>query len=319
MTSEIPQIIGEPKDGKNFLNARVFASYIHDEVLLSSTPTITDFQRLLDLRKQSQDLPELEMALNSKGYQLANVGISASIIVNYQGENYFLATRADRVDREIPDTVAKLLSGYVPAHLMQVPELHMRREIAEEFLPMVNGKIIPLTLEDIALDQPFSIENVSDSERAVPYSDEHIYSIQKGNNFLLPGMKRGKISIKSGGIEYAFGDHTEFHVAADTNSGQLVFKYNLDLQDYPGLSLHHTEEKLRPGTSLLDSHFHSEGILLIKLDPNLKLTGEAYTLDNGKLKHYTLPVVLSEAFAPKQNGISTIGNIGLGEYIKAQN
>lgn len=310
MTSEIPQIIKEPKDGSKFRNRRVSAQYVgEDDILLNLSLVTTDFGDLLGLRRQSQDPSRLEEALKGDGYLLANVGISGLFVVNYQGENYLLATRADRVDRANPDTVAKLLSGYVPAELMHDPEQQMRREIAEEILPMVNGKIIPCTLEDIALDRPFS--------GFVPYSDEYHHSIQKGNDFQLPGMKRGKIIIKDGSNEHPFGNNVEFHVAADTNSGQLVFKYNLALPNYPGLSLHHTEEKLRPSTSLLDTHFHPEGILLLKLDPNLKLTGEPYTLADGKLKPYSLPVVLTEAFAPKQNGISTVGNIGIEEYLKA--
>ena len=320
MTSKIPQIIGEPKDGSEFRNRRVRAQYVgEDDILLNLSFDTTDFGGLLGLRGQRQDASRLEESLKGEGYLLANVGISGLFVVNYQRENYLLTTMAERVDRAEPDSVKKLLSGYVPAEIMYDPERHMRIEIAEEFLPMIDGKVIPGTLDSVVLDRPYSKENVSDPERAVPYSEEHSYSIQKGNDFDLPGMKRGKIRIRGNGYEYALDDNVEFHAAADTNSGQLIFKYNLVLPNYSGLSLHHAEDKPRSQTSILDAHFIEEGILLLRLDPNLKLTGEAYTLANGKLKPYTLPVVLSEAFAPKQNVISTVGNIGLGEYIKAQN
>jgi len=299
----------------------VFAQYVgEDNVLLSlpqeglmkkllryshlkQRPDITNFSDMVELRRDSQESSRLEEALKGEGYLLANVGVSGLFVVNYQGENYLLATKASRVDRASPDTVAKLLSGYVPAELMYNPAQQMRREIAEEFLPMVNGRIIPGTLDDIALDRPFI--NVGPSETFNPYSHEYSYSIKKGNDFQLPGMNKGKIIIKDGSKEYALDNNAEFHAAADTNSGQLIFKYNLVLPDYPGLSLNHTEEQLRPGTSLLQAHLHPEGILLLKLDPNLKLTEEAY-------------ITLTEAFAPKQNGVSSDGSINLGEYLKIQ-
>ena len=258
------KIIGNPVEGKNFRNMRVHTRYCSDDsVELALTNKITDFVELMNLRKQSQNVNELEKALHGEGYIFANIGTSALITLEYKSESYLLTTRVDKS----PVSTAKLLSGYTPAELMKTPESHTMQEMAEEFLPMSKGKVIPGSLEEVLkLKTPHSNCFVEDESRALEYSDDLHYSISPGNNFDLPGMKSGKISLIDSKGKCLHLSNAKFHSAADTNSGQLIFKYSLELPDCPDISLHHSEEKLRQGTSFLDTYFHEEGMLLFKLD-----------------------------------------------------
>jgi hypothetical protein len=333
MQSKIPSIIGNPEDGRDFRNQRVHVRYgSNDSVNLTVSGEVTNFIELLGLRKQSQDPSELEAALTGEGYLFANVGISGVIITRFKGNDYLLATRADRVDRDDPDTVAKLLSGYVPAFNSANPGTQMVNEIMEELLPMVDGKVIPVILNRKKLSQIYDATHVSDPTRSLQYHSDLSFSMTSGNNFNLPGTKKGTIRLENlEGIQYQLGPHTEFQAAADTNSGQIFFRYTMELPNIEGLnlqlsekqlrpqpliSLHHSEDKLRPQTPYLDTHFHEEGILLLSLDENMELRGDAYTLRDGRLKSYDVPVMLTEAFAPKQNGISSVGSISLKDYIE---
>ncbi|HBO9995262.1 TPA: metal ABC transporter ATPase, partial [Pseudomonas aeruginosa] len=53
--------------------------------------------------------------------ELANLGVSVRLTLNWQGRDYWVLVRQRRLDRG--DTVLKLISGYVPAHELNLPLL----------------------------------------------------------------------------------------------------------------------------------------------------------------------------------------------------
>ncbi|QJD59009.1 metal ABC transporter ATPase [Pseudomonas sp. gcc21] len=63
---------------------------------------------------------------------VANLGVSADLILEWHGRNFKLLVRQERPDHG--DEVLKLISGYVPAHELRVPLLTAMTEIAEELL-----------------------------------------------------------------------------------------------------------------------------------------------------------------------------------------
>jgi len=310
---DIPQVLEEKSTA--FENRPVTVRYEGDTTILTLHKETNSFQEMLAERNNSKNVEDLEQRLMGEGAVLANVGVSAFPVVElkYPEENererYILATKADRT---------KLISGYVPAKFMHAPESHLIQEIAEEFLPTRNEKVLTGKVGDygnsVGLDKPY--------EDKIPYEEDSSFMFKNWNDVSLPGMRKGKIIIRDGEEEYRLPKYAQFHVAADTNSGQLIFKYTTQLIHGGDLSFHHSEDELNTDKNTLDTHFHPEGIILLELkDPygtEHGLTGKAFTLSDGELKPYNNPVNLTEAFAPKRNGISDRGSIGLTEYLSTQ-
>ena len=64
--------------------------------------------------------------------ELANLGVSVRLTLHWQGRDYWVLVRQRRQDRG--DVVLKLISGYVPAHEVNLPLHTAIQEIAEECL-----------------------------------------------------------------------------------------------------------------------------------------------------------------------------------------
>ncbi len=64
--------------------------------------------------------------------ELANLGVSVRLTLHWQNRDYWVLVRQRRQDRG--DVVLKLISGYVPAHELNLPLHTAIQEIAEECL-----------------------------------------------------------------------------------------------------------------------------------------------------------------------------------------
>jgi hypothetical protein len=64
--------------------------------------------------------------------ELANLGVSVRLTLHWQNKDYWVLVRQRRQDRG--DVVLKLISGYVPAHELNLPLHTAIQEIAEECL-----------------------------------------------------------------------------------------------------------------------------------------------------------------------------------------
>ncbi|MCP6341460.1 hypothetical protein NL462_27270, partial [Klebsiella pneumoniae] len=62
--------------------------------------------------------------------ELANLGVSVRLTLNWQNRDYWVLVRQRRRDRG--DVVLKLISGYVPAHELNLPLHTAIQEVAEE-------------------------------------------------------------------------------------------------------------------------------------------------------------------------------------------
>ncbi|CAM5402293.1 hypothetical protein SSTU70S_03678 [Stutzerimonas stutzeri] len=72
--------------------------------------------------------------------ELANLGISVRLTLDWQDREYWVLVRQQRLDRG--DVVLKLISGYVPAHEeLNLPLLTAIQEIAEECLLETPGRL----------------------------------------------------------------------------------------------------------------------------------------------------------------------------------
>ena len=293
---------------KGFRNGLVSIGYEDDLVKIILSEDSNSFDEMLKQRKKSVSDDEIQAQLMDGAYSPANLGVSALLVAYFHGTAYLLAPIAKRSDRQSEDTVVKLLSGYVPAEKLHDPEAHILKEISEEFLLMSGSEIHPGEYKGNLLEMPYA--------GVYPYSPYHFY-LSKGGRFELPGIKK-KVDIESSRGKKRFSSDVQFHIAADTNSSQLIFRFGVSMQYLAKVTLNHAEEKFNPISKNLETFLHPKGFVLLQIDENSKLNGFAYTLSEGCLLPYGQPILLSEAFAPKTNGISSIGSISLVDYLKTQ-
>ena len=80
-------------------------------------------------------------------------GVSVRLTLNWQGRDYWVLVRQRRLDRG--DTVLKLISGYVPAHELNLPLLTAIQEVAEECLVETAGGWLGGRFGDTWLPTPY--------------------------------------------------------------------------------------------------------------------------------------------------------------------
>ena len=75
-----------------------------------------NFAQMLERRRPVEAADSQRFAL-----ELANLGVSVRLTMAWQGRDHWLLVRQQRPDPG--DTVVKLISGYVPAHELNLPGL----------------------------------------------------------------------------------------------------------------------------------------------------------------------------------------------------
>ena len=260
------------------------------------------FSEIAALRARGVSLTTIDEGLGSAGHIFANMGVSAALTMDFDGQTYLLTVRQDR--RDFGDSVAKLVSGYVSDEFLLVPKLAMHVEIAEEVLPVArDGRLVRFAYDGRSLDRPFG-DHFEDSGYEFTLAPESRFDL------LGLGPEEGIPIDASRGEPVVY-----FH--APTNSAQLVFRYHLHPEGFSlgglGISLQHSEDGLVAGE--LETHLHPEGIYLVRLQDG-DLTDYVATMVGGELRPVDpRKVVLSEAFAPKERRIVTANNITLEAYL----
>lgn len=303
-------IIQEKKPDK--LHRRTHTTLTAEGVLLELLDEVINFDQVLAYRKQINTPEELERKL-SKGHTLANVGVSAYITTNINGQDYLVTTVANRTDRAVPDSVIKLVSGYTSFNNMPFPEEQVRTELAEELLIMQNDTALPCVL-----DQPLP-QTYSAGETGVinplTYAKENAAKYSRTSIPEHVGAKK-PVTIKKAAWKTTLQHNAGFWADPDTNSGQLIFAYRLYLPRVPDLSFVHAEDRYNPTKKLLECVFYPEGIALFALDDQGRITGKAYSLQHGKITPYpSTNLKFTEAFAQKKDGICQAGSITLDELL----
>ena len=290
----------------------------HDDRGIHITPFGPElsFAGMMQLRKPV-DRHSIHLGLASEGYNFANLGVSSVLTTYLDGREYLILVRQDRPD--FGDSVAKLLSGYMPSDSLVNPLEALAAEVSEEFLPCSDEEVILSGLiNGRALPKPFA-----DSAKYEPGLSFQM--VDKVNLYNLPDVHDGAVFV--GGKQLAEGS-PRLYYDATKNSAQLVFNYHIN---FPVLSaifalnhgeahylraknghLHHSEE-VRNG-NLLEVVLHYSGILLVELDKG-SLTPRVFTFSNGAPLPFTGKVLLSEAFAPKTDGVVSQSNISLEDYL----
>ena len=238
------------------------------------------FDDMLALRQpvQVDDPQQFELTV-------ANLGVSADILLSWQQREFRLLVRQQRSDRN--DEVLKLLSGYVPAHELRLPLLTLMTELAEELLLESAQGWLPGRYQDIWLPAPYA--------DTLPADPHRHYQLQPHKSATHAVLCR----------ELNLLERPRAYLHLPTNSLQLVYSLKLTPPGCADLSALHADETL-------DS---ASGELITRLDPlkpdlylaeliDGQANGRVFTLEQGKLiEHQPAQRVLSEAFAPQHGWV----------------
>ncbi|MBC8495584.1 hypothetical protein H8D36_05495 [archaeon] len=327
----LPKILGT-KDPKDFVNMQVRIFQGDGEVYFANVEGAPmGFQEMMKLRSEECDPEVVKKQLQGEGYLFANLGLSVALTTTIKNKNYAVLVMQERED--LGDTVAKPVSGYVDSRHLHNPLLTVDEEIAEEvILTTLNGRIIPGLRNTQPLPRPF--ENIE----GVEYLEDAAYQLTESSLEIIDGLvghrtghglviNGNSIFNSSTATQRRFSPQLYFQIPS--NSAQMMFRYHIDVPNIGAatldhaeksflrvedVSMNHSEDKYNPVKRTLNIERHDNGLLLIQLNGE-RLTDKVYTFENGKLVPYSTQVILSEAFAPKDNGIVTAQNITLDQYL----
>lgn len=234
-----------------------------------------NFAQMLERRRPVEAADSQRFAL-----ELANLGVSVRLTMAWQGRDHWLLVRQQRPDRG--DTVLKLISGYVPAHELNLPLLTAIQEVAEECLIENGGSWLGGRYADTWLPTPYPLRYHEDSHFRLSPLSGAARPVQCGNLMLM--------------------ERPRAYVHLPTASLQLVYDLRLELpKDCRQPSLFHVDERLEDGELVARLERRRPDIYLLPLTNGLP-TGELCTLRRGELvAASTRGLWLSEGFAA-QNG-----------------
>lgn len=218
--------------------------------------------------------------------ELANLGVSVRLTLHWRGQDHWLVVRQQRPDR--CDTVLKLISGYVPAHELNLPLLTATHEVAEECLIETSSGWLTGRFAETWLPAPY--------QGQLHHRDDCHFE-------LLP-LSGSAVPVSAAGLQLL--ERPRAYVHTPTASLQLVYDMRLELpKEAHQPSLHHVDETLEDGQLVARLPWRKHDAFLIPLDHDLP-TGELLTLRKGQLHSSCVnDIYLSESFCPKQGWLIT--------------
>ncbi|MCY1398958.1 hypothetical protein D9M71_140050 [compost metagenome] len=253
-----------------------------------------NFRQVLERRRQ------IEVA-DSEHFtaELANLGVSVRLTLNWQGREYWVLVRQKRLDRG--DTVLKLISGYVPAHELNLPLLTAIQEVAEECL---------VETTDGWLGGRFGATWLP-----TPYEDTLRY--REASHFALTPLSGAARPVQAGSLRLL--ERPRAYVHLPTASLQLVYDLCLELpRDARDVSLYHVDERVERGPLVARLDRRRPDLYLLPLEHG-RPSGALYTLAQGELlKAPTRGVWLSESFAPQEGWVVRDERISWKDWLERQ-
>ncbi|MCY1533973.1 hypothetical protein D9M68_693270 [compost metagenome] len=272
----MPRILAR-KDPSAFKTLPLHVEASADALSYQSLGRPLNFSQMLERRRPVEVNDSRRFAV-----ELANLGVSVRLTLNLHGRDYWLVVRQRRHDRG--DTVLKLISGYVPAHELNLPLLTAIQEVAEECL--------------IETPEGWLAGRFADTWLPTPYQRQLHY--REANHFRLSPLSGAARLVRNGKLTLL--ERPQAYVHLPTASLQLVYDLRLDLpRDSHQISLFHVDEVLQDGKLVASLDRRRPDIYLLPLYQGAP-TGELLTLRNGEFNAAsTRGVWLSESFA-EQDG-----------------
>jgi hypothetical protein len=282
------------KNPSNFKTLPVFVEATADALSYEGIGMPLNFSQTLERRKPIViDDPQRFVV------ELANLGVSVRLTLHWQNRDYWVLVRQRREDRG--DVVLKLISGYVPAHELNLPLHTAVQEVAEECLLETPEGWLNGRFKDTWLPAPY--------EGALRYRESAPFA-------LSPRMGAAK-PVRAGSLNLI--ERPRAYVHLPTASLQLVYDLRLEIpREAKVLSLFHVDEKLEKGQleARLDRR-RPDLYLLPLLDG--KPVPKLYTLKRDKLvPASTRGVFLAESFAAQEGWVVREERIRWKDWVEQQ-
>jgi hypothetical protein len=289
----MPRLL-KKKNPSNFKTLPLFVEATADSLSYEGIGMPLNFTQTLERRK-----PIAIDDAQRFSVELANLGVSVRLTLNWQNRDYWVLVRQRREDRG--DVVLKLISGYVPAHELNLPLHTAVQEVAEECLLETPDGWLNGRFKDTWLPAPY--------EPALRYRESAPFA-------LSPRMGAAK-PVRSGSLNLI--ERPRAYVHLPTASLQLVYDLRLEIpREAKVLSLFHVDEKLDKGQleARLDRR-RPDLYLLPLLDG--KPVPKLYTLKRDKLiPASTRGVFLAESFAAQDGWLVREERIRWKDWVEQQ-
>jgi hypothetical protein len=225
-------------------------------------------------RRKAIELPNSECFV----IELANLGVSVRLTLEWQGHDYWVLVRQQRQDRG--DVVLKLISGYVPAHELNLPLLTALQEVAEECL--------------LETPEGWLAGRFGDTWMPAPY--QHTLRYRQNAHFTLSPLSGAARPVHCARLPLI--ERPRAYVHTPTASLQLVYDLRLTLpRDTSQLSLLHVDEHLEEGQLIARLDREQPDLFLLPVHQE-RPSAELLTLTDGQLRPVASDGVwLSESFA----------------------
>ncbi|UVE17285.1 metal ABC transporter ATPase [Pseudomonas sp. LS44] len=290
----MPRILAR-KDPSNFKTLPLFVEANADGLSYQSRGRPLNFTQMLARRQPIQIDDNQHFAT-----ELANLGVSVRLTLNWQGRDYWVLVRQRRADRG--DVVLKLISGYVPAHELNLPLLTAIHEVAEECL--------------LETPEGWLCGRFGDTWLPAPYHDALRY--RESCNFRLSPLSGAARQVRCGNLTLL--ERPRAYVHLPTASLQLVYDLRLELpKEIKQLSLFHVDECLENEQLIARLDRSRADLYLIPLEHG-RPCAELLTLRKGRLKSAsTRGLWLAESFAPQDGWLVRDERVRWKDWLAQQN
>ena len=192
------------KDPSNFKTLQLFVEASPEGLNYQGLGMPLNFAQMLEKRKPVAVADNQRFAV-----ELANLGVSVRLTLCWQGREYWVLVRQRRADRG--DVVLKLISGYVPAHELNLPLLTAIQEVAEECL--------------LETPEGWLSGRFGDTWLPTPY--QHSLRYRETAHFSLSPLSGAARPVQCGNLKLL--ERPRAYVHLPTASLQLVYDLRLDL------------------------------------------------------------------------------------------
>jgi hypothetical protein len=267
------------KNPSNFKTLPLFVEATPESLSYQSVGMPLNFSQTLQRRRKIEvQNPERFST------ELANLGVSVRLTLNWQNRDYWVLVRQRRRDRG--DVVLKLISGYVPAHELNLPLHTAIQEVAEECL--------------IETPQGWLSGRFKDTWLPAPYAAALHY--REALPFRLSPLSGAARPVRCGSMTLI--ERPRAYVHLPTASLQLIYDMRLEVpKEARPLSLFHVDESLENDELVARLNRSKPDLYLMPLENGSPLP-ELYTLKRDKLTAAsTRGLYLAESFAAQEGWV----------------
>ncbi|MDP3815996.1 metal ABC transporter ATPase [Pseudomonas sp.] len=282
------------KDPSCFKTLQLFVEATPDGLCYQGLGRPLSFAQMLEKRRPVKVADSQRFAV-----ELANLGVSVRLTLSWQGRDYWILVRQRRADRG--DVVLKLISGYVPAHELNLPLLTAIQEVAEECL--------------LETPEGWLGGRFGDTWLPTPYQASLRY--RETAHFRLSPLSGAARPVQCGNLKLL--ERPRAYVHLPTASLQLVYDLHLQLpKEIKQLSLLHVDEHLEDGQLVARLNRTRPDLFLLPLQQGHP-TAELLTLKHGQLlPASTRGLWLAESFAPQDGWLVREERIRWKDWLSQQ-